>query len=88
MIICIFFYSYNLDVSHKSKLSTQQDIEKIKKLEGQVQELENLISALQQQLKETEENYGAEIHCLEERLQAVSESTVQPRYPSTYNFVQ
>ncbi|XP_057360482.1 A-kinase anchor protein 9 isoform X6 [Manis pentadactyla] len=68
------------DVSHKSKLSTQQDIEKIKKLEGQVQELENLISALQQQLKETEENYGAEIHCLEERLQAVSESTVQPSF--------
>nr|XP_036875703.1 A-kinase anchor protein 9 isoform X14 [Manis javanica] len=73
-------YLEDTDVSHKSKLSTHQDIEKIKQLEGQVQELENLISALQQQLKETEENYGAEIHCLEERLQAVSESTVQPSF--------
>ncbi|XP_058381351.1 A-kinase anchor protein 9 isoform X7 [Diceros bicornis minor] len=70
----------DIDVSHKSKLSTLQDIEKIKQLEGQVQELENLISSLQQQLKETEENYGAEIHCLQERLQAVSESTVQPSF--------
>lgn len=76
----IFFSSYNLDVSHKSKLSTLQDSEKIKQLEGQVQELENLISSLQQQLKETEENYGTEIHCLQERLQAVSVPTVQPRY--------
>ncbi|KAF6301450.1 A-kinase anchoring protein 9 [Rhinolophus ferrumequinum] len=68
----------DIDVIHKSKLSTLQDTEKIKQLEGQVQELENLISSLQQQLKETEENYGAEIHCLQKRLQAVSESTVQP----------
>ncbi|XP_024432930.2 A-kinase anchor protein 9 isoform X3 [Desmodus rotundus] len=68
------------DVCHKSKLSTLQDIEKIKQLEGQVQELENLISSLQQQLKETEENYGAEIHCLQKRLQAISESTVQPSF--------
>uniref|UniRef100_A0A8C0KTV9 A-kinase anchoring protein 9 n=1 Tax=Canis lupus dingo TaxID=286419 RepID=A0A8C0KTV9_CANLU len=70
----------DIDVSHKSKLSTLQDSEKIKQLEGQVQELENLISSLQQQLKETEVNYGAEIHCLQERLQAVSESTVQPSF--------
>lgn len=76
----IFFSSYNLDVSHKSKLSTLQDSEKIKQLEGQVQELENLLSSLQQQLKETEENYGTEIRCLQERLQAVSVPTVQPRY--------
>nr|XP_019572170.1 PREDICTED: A-kinase anchor protein 9 isoform X2 [Rhinolophus sinicus] len=68
----------DIDVIHKSKLSTLQDTEKIKQLEGQVQELENLISSLQQQLKETEENYGAEIHCLQKRLQAMSESTVQP----------
>lgn len=68
----------DIDVIHKSKLSTLQDTDKIKQLEGQVQELENLISSLQQQLKETEENYGAEIHCLQKRLQAVSESTVQP----------
>ncbi|XP_053511069.1 A-kinase anchor protein 9 isoform X2 [Artibeus jamaicensis] len=70
----------DIDVCHKRKLSTLQDIEKIKQLEGQVQELENLISSLQQQSKETEENYGAEIHCLQKRLQAVSESTVQPRF--------
>lgn len=86
--MCIFFSSYNLDVNRKSKLSTLQDAEKVRHLEGQVQELENLISSLQQQLKETKENYGAEIHCLQERLQAVSESTVQPRYLSTYNFIQ
>ncbi|XP_035866516.1 A-kinase anchor protein 9 isoform X3 [Phyllostomus discolor] len=70
----------DIDDCHKSKLSTLQDIEKIKQLEGQVQELENQISSLQQQWKETEENYGAEIHCLQKRLQAVSESTVQPRF--------
>ncbi|KAM5203528.1 A-kinase anchor protein 9 isoform 5-T5 [Hipposideros larvatus] len=68
----------DIDVIHKTKLSTLQDIEKIKQLEGQVQELENLVSSLQQQLKETEENYGAEIHSLQTRLQVVSESTVQP----------
>lgn len=82
----MFFLIFILDASHKSKLLTLQHIEKIKQLERQVQELEKLISSLQQQLKETEENYEAEIHCLQKRLQAVSESTVQPRYPSTYNF--
>uniref|UniRef100_A0A452S948 ELK domain-containing protein n=1 Tax=Ursus americanus TaxID=9643 RepID=A0A452S948_URSAM len=70
----------DIDVSHKSKLSTLQDSEKIKQLEGQVQELENLLSSLQQQLKETEENYGTEIRCLQERLQAVSVPTVQPSF--------
>ncbi|KAM5302515.1 A-kinase anchor protein 9 isoform 2-T2 [Glossophaga mutica] len=70
----------DIDVCHKSKLSTLQDFEKIKQLEGQVQGLENLISSLQQQLKETEENYGVEIQCLQKRLQAISESTVQPRF--------
>uniref|UniRef100_A0A8C4MYT0 A-kinase anchoring protein 9 n=1 Tax=Equus asinus TaxID=9793 RepID=A0A8C4MYT0_EQUAS len=70
----------DIDVSHKSKLSTLQDMEKIKQLEGQVQELENLISSLQQKLKETEENYEAEIHGLQERLQAMSESTIQPSF--------
>ncbi|XP_055276380.1 A-kinase anchor protein 9 isoform X4 [Moschus berezovskii] len=70
----------NIDVSHKSKLSTLQDSEKTKQLEGRVQELESLVSSLQQQLKETEENYEAEIHSLQERLQAVNESTVQPSF--------
>nr|XP_058929883.1 A-kinase anchor protein 9 isoform X3 [Kogia breviceps] len=68
------------DVCHKRKLSALQYTEKIKQLEGQVQELEKLISSLQQQLKETEENYGAEIHSLQERLRAVNEFTVQPSY--------
>ncbi|XP_059568251.1 A-kinase anchor protein 9 isoform X9 [Myotis daubentonii] len=68
------------DASHKSKLSTLQHIEKIKQLEKQVQELEKLISSLQQQLKETEENYEAEIHCLQKKRQAISESTVQPSF--------
>lgn len=86
--MCIFFCLCNLDVSHKSKLPPLQDTENTKQLEGQVQELENLVSSLQQQLKETEENYEAEIHSLQERLQAVNESTIQPRYPSTYNFIQ
>ncbi|XP_040116194.1 A-kinase anchor protein 9 isoform X6 [Oryx dammah] len=70
----------DIDVSHKSKLSTLQDTEKTKQLEGQVQELESRVSSLQQQLKETEENYEAEIHSLQERLQAVNESTVQPSF--------
>nr|XP_020746289.1 A-kinase anchor protein 9 isoform X5 [Odocoileus virginianus texanus] len=70
----------DIDVSHKSKLPPLQDTGKTKQLEGQVQELENLVSSLQQQLKETEENYEAEIHSLQERLQAVNESTVQPSF--------
>ncbi|XP_029784657.1 A-kinase anchor protein 9 isoform X2 [Suricata suricatta] len=69
---------HDIDVNHKSKLAALQDSEKIRQLERQVQDLGNLISSLQQQLKETEENYGAEIQCLQERLQAVSESPVQP----------
>ncbi|KAM9651224.1 A-kinase anchor protein 9 isoform 2-T2 [Trichechus inunguis] len=68
------------DVNHKNKLSSLQDIKKIKQLEEQVQELENLTSSLQQRLKETEENYGAEIHSLQERLHAVSESSLQPSF--------
>uniref|UniRef100_G1RZ19 A-kinase anchoring protein 9 n=2 Tax=Nomascus leucogenys TaxID=61853 RepID=G1RZ19_NOMLE len=71
----------DIDVNHKSKLSSLQDLEKTKQLEEQVQELESLISSLQQQLKETEQNYEAEIHCLQKRLQAVSESTVPPSLP-------
>uniref|UniRef100_A0A8D1ICV7 A-kinase anchoring protein 9 n=1 Tax=Sus scrofa TaxID=9823 RepID=A0A8D1ICV7_PIG len=70
----------DIDVSHKSILSTLENTENIKQLEGQVQELENLVSSLQQQLKETEENHEAEIHSLQERLQAVNESTVQPSF--------
>ncbi|XP_008046810.1 A-kinase anchor protein 9 isoform X2 [Carlito syrichta] len=69
-----------IDVNHKSKLSSLQDTGKTKHLEEQIQELENLISSLQQQLKETERNYKAEIHCLQERLQAVTECTVQPSF--------
>ncbi|XP_034820315.2 A-kinase anchor protein 9 isoform X6 [Pan paniscus] len=71
----------DIDVNRKSKLSSLQDLEKTKQLEEQVQELESLISSLQQQLKETEQNYEAEIHCLQKRLQAVSESTVPPSLP-------
>ncbi|KAG8508411.1 A-kinase anchor protein 9, partial [Galemys pyrenaicus] len=69
-----------IDVSPKSKLSSLQAIKKIKELEGQVQELKGSVSSLEQQLKETKENYGAEIHCLQERLQAVNESTVQSSF--------
>ncbi|XP_053464452.1 A-kinase anchor protein 9 isoform X3 [Nycticebus coucang] len=68
------------DVNHKSKVSSLQDTEKIKQFEEQVQGLENLVSSLQRQLKETEENYGAEIQHLQERLQAVNEPTVQPSF--------
>uniref|UniRef100_G3SL15 ELK domain-containing protein n=1 Tax=Loxodonta africana TaxID=9785 RepID=G3SL15_LOXAF len=78
-ILCKKKKKYNLDANHKNKLSLQ-DIKKMKQLEEQVQELENLTSSLQQQLKEMEENYGAEIHSLQERLQAVSESSLQPSF--------
>uniref|UniRef100_A0A8C3WCN3 A-kinase anchoring protein 9 n=1 Tax=Catagonus wagneri TaxID=51154 RepID=A0A8C3WCN3_9CETA len=70
----------DIDVGHKSTLSTLEDTENIKQLEGQVQELENLVSSLQQQLKETEENHEAEIHSLQQRLQAVNESIVQQSF--------
>ncbi|XP_014446039.1 A-kinase anchor protein 9 isoform X3 [Tupaia chinensis] len=70
-------HSQMTDANYKSQLSPLEDTEKIK-LEEQVHELENVISSLQKQLKDTEENYGAEVHYLQERLQAVNESTVQP----------
>lgn len=89
LLKCAFFVSlYNIDVNHKSKLSSLQHLEKTEQLEEQVQELESLISSLQQQLKETEQSYEAEIHYLRKRLQAVSESTVPPRYSSAYSFIQ
>ncbi|KAM5255692.1 A-kinase anchor protein 9 [Ctenodactylus gundi] len=69
----------NMDVNHKNKLSPVQDTKEVEQLE-QIQELENLISTLQQQLKETEKKYGAEICCLQKRLQAISESTNQPSF--------
>ncbi|XP_010601787.1 A-kinase anchor protein 9 [Fukomys damarensis] len=68
----------SFDVNHQSTLSSLQDIEKMKHLEEQVQDLENLISSLHQQLKKNEENHGVEIQSLQERLQAVSELRVQP----------
>ncbi|XP_037692560.1 A-kinase anchor protein 9 isoform X3 [Choloepus didactylus] len=72
--------SQDINVNYKNKLPSLQDTEKIKQLKEQVQELENLTSSLQQQLKETEENYRAEIHCLQEKLQTVSESALQPSF--------
>ncbi|KAM6202302.1 A-kinase anchor protein 9 [Rhynchocyon petersi] len=60
------------DVIHKDKLSSLYNTTNIKQLEEQVQELENLTSSLQQQLKEAEENHEAEIHSLQRRLQAFS----------------
>ncbi|XP_045144690.1 A-kinase anchor protein 9 [Echinops telfairi] len=69
------------DGSRENKLSTLQDPSKIKQLEEQVQKLEILASSLQQQLKETEENYEAEIHSLKNRLQTVSESSLHPSFP-------
>ncbi|XP_076966823.1 A-kinase anchor protein 9 isoform X5 [Tamandua tetradactyla] len=69
----------DIDFNYKSKLSSLQDIEKIKHLKEQIQELEDLTSSLQQQLKEAE-NYGAEVHCLQEKLQTTSESTLQSSF--------
>ncbi|XP_076769192.1 A-kinase anchor protein 9 isoform X3 [Arvicanthis niloticus] len=66
------------DVSHESKLSSLPASEKSREHERQVQELQSLMAAGQLQLKETEANCRAEIQCLQKRLQAVSEATVQP----------
>ncbi|XP_058152982.1 A-kinase anchor protein 9 isoform X3 [Dasypus novemcinctus] len=67
----------DIDVDYKNNLPSLQNTEKIKQLKEQVQDLENLTSSLQQQLKETEEKYGTEIHCLQKKLQTVSESALQ-----------
>ncbi|XP_012576374.1 PREDICTED: A-kinase anchor protein 9 [Condylura cristata] len=69
-----------IDDNQKRKLSSLQAIKTIKDLQGQVQELEGSVFSLEQQLKETKENYGAEIDCLQERLQTLSESTVQSSF--------
>ncbi|XP_048195948.1 A-kinase anchor protein 9 isoform X2 [Perognathus longimembris pacificus] len=72
--------SQNIGINHQNEICSLQDVKKIKELEEQIQELEKLISCLQQQLKETEESYGTEIRCLQERLQDVSESTVHSSF--------
>ncbi|XP_055974609.1 A-kinase anchor protein 9 isoform X3 [Sorex fumeus] len=69
----------DIDVSHKSKLSSLQDI-KIKHLEEQIHELENSLSSVNQRLKETEDNHAIEIHCLHQRLQGFNEATVPPSF--------
>ncbi|KAM5125595.1 LOW QUALITY PROTEIN: A-kinase anchor protein 9-like [Callospermophilus lateralis] len=68
---------YQLELQN---VKTQEiDTKKIKQLEEQIQELENFICFLRKQLKETEENHRAEIYSLQEKLQAISEATVDPR---------
>lgn len=54
--------------------------EKSRECERQVQELQSPVAAGQLQLTETEANHRAEIECLQQRLEAVSEAPVQPRY--------
>ncbi|XP_076964579.1 A-kinase anchor protein 9-like [Callospermophilus lateralis] len=68
-------------------VKTQEtDTKKIKQLEEQIQELENFICFMHKQLKETEENHRAEIYSLQEKLQAISETTVDPSI-SVYSIV-
>ncbi|XP_029333519.1 A-kinase anchor protein 9 isoform X3 [Mus caroli] len=66
------------DVSHESKVSSLPASEKSRECERQVQELQSPVAAGQLQLKETEANHRAEIECLQQRLQAVSEAPVPP----------
>ncbi|XP_036036649.1 A-kinase anchor protein 9 isoform X3 [Onychomys torridus] len=68
----------NTDVSHESKVSSLPEGEKSKDRGERVQGLENLVSSVQQQLKETEMHSGAEIQSLQGRLQTVHDATVQP----------
>uniref|UniRef100_UPI004038884A A-kinase anchor protein 9-like isoform X2 n=1 Tax=Callospermophilus lateralis TaxID=76772 RepID=UPI004038884A len=68
---------YQLELQN---VKTQTDTKKIKQLEEQIQELENFICFLHKQLKETEENHMAEIYSLQEKLQAISETTVDPSF--------
>ncbi|KAM5125882.1 A-kinase anchor protein 9-like [Callospermophilus lateralis] len=68
---------YQLELQN---VKTQTDTKKIKQLEEQIQELENFICFLRKQLKETEENHRAEIYSLQEKLQAISETTVDPSF--------
>ncbi|XP_077896565.1 A-kinase anchor protein 9 isoform X4 [Ictidomys tridecemlineatus] len=69
---------YQLELQNVKTQET--DTKKIKQLEEQIQELENFICFLRQQLKETEENHRAEIYFLQEKLQAISEATVDPSF--------
>ncbi|XP_071468292.1 A-kinase anchor protein 9 isoform X2 [Marmota flaviventris] len=69
---------YQLELQNVKTQET--DTKKIKQLEEQIQELENFICFLRQQLKETEENHRAEIYSLQEKLQAISEATVDPSF--------
>ncbi|KAM5126160.1 LOW QUALITY PROTEIN: A-kinase anchor protein 9-like [Callospermophilus lateralis] len=68
---------YQLELQN---VKTQTDTKKIKQLEEQIQELENFVCFLSKQLKETEENHTAEIYSLQEKLQAISETTVDPSF--------
>ncbi|KAM5125871.1 LOW QUALITY PROTEIN: A-kinase anchor protein 9-like [Callospermophilus lateralis] len=69
---------YQLELQNVKTQET--DTKKIKQLEEQIQELENFICFLRKQLKETEENHRAEIYSLQEKLQAISEATVDPSF--------
>lgn len=66
------------DVSLESKVSSLPASEKNRECERQVQELQSPVAAGQLQLTETEANHRAEIECLQQRLEAVSEAPVQP----------
>ncbi|XP_076964407.1 LOW QUALITY PROTEIN: A-kinase anchor protein 9-like [Callospermophilus lateralis] len=72
---------YQLELQNvKTQTASLKDTKKIKQLEEQIQELEKLICFLRKQLKETEENHTAEIYSLQEKLQAISETTVDPSF--------
>ncbi|KAL6092951.1 hypothetical protein STEG23_001050, partial [Scotinomys teguina] len=66
------------DVSHESMVPSLPEGEKSKDREEQVEGLESLEDTLQQQLKETEVHCGAEMQCLQGRLQTIQEVSVQP----------
>ena len=68
------------DVSLESKVSSLPASEKSRECERQVQELQSPVAAGQLQLTETEANHRAETESLQQRLEAVSEAPVQPRY--------
>ncbi|XP_076964627.1 A-kinase anchor protein 9-like [Callospermophilus lateralis] len=73
-------YQLELQNVKTQTVSSLKDTKKFKQLEEQIQELENFICFLCKQLKETEENHRAEIYSLQEKLQAISETMVEPSF--------
>lgn len=80
--VCLWFCSFDSDISPESKVSSLPESEESKEHDKQVWGSESLVNTLEQQLQPTEVHYGAEIPCLQGSLQTIHGLSALTRYPS------